>query len=455
MITSLLATVGAFLFAILVLVTVHEWGHFWVARRLGVRVERFSVGFGQALLRWHRRGDPTEYVIAAIPLGGYVKMVDEREGEVPAEDRPFAFNRQRLWKRSAIVLAGPLANFLFAILLYWGILVAGEEGIRPEVGTVTPDSVAAVGGFEPGDLIKRVGERDTPAWNAVWMATLLGAVDGEDLVYLIERPSGVLLERVIDGDALAALDPSRDFLNQVGLVSARPVVPAVIGELVPGDPAERAGIQLGDRVLSVDDQPIETWSALVEAIQAHPDETVLLGIERDGALLDISLTPKATASDDRVIGRIGAGTEIPDDLFDAYRVEISYGVVGALGEAVGRVLDTSYLTLRIIGSMLAGHASAESISSPIGIADTAGKTASFGVEPFLKFLALLSISLGLLNLLPIPVLDGGHLLFFLVEAVRGKPLSEEVQEQGVRVGIALLIALMSMAFYNDIVRLLG
>jgi len=455
MMTSLIATIGAFLFAILLLVTVHEWGHFWVARRLGVRVQRFSIGFGQPLLSWHRRNDPTEYVIAAIPLGGYVKMVDEREGDVPVEDRPFAFNRQRLWKRSAIVLAGPLANFLFAILLYWGVLVAGEEGVRPEVGTVTPASVAADAGFQPGDLIQRVGERDAPTWNAVWMATLLGAVGDKDLVYVVERPSGAVLERVIDGDDLVALDPSRDFLSQVGLGVARPSVPPVVGQLVPGDPAERAGMQVGDRVLSVDGQPIKTWPALVEAIQAHPDDTVVISLERDGLLEEVSVTPAAIESDHRVIGRIGAGTVVPDDLFDAYRVEITYGPVSALDEAVGRVLDTSYLTLRIIGSMLSGHASVESISSPIGIADTAGKTASFGVEPFVKFLALLSISLGLLNLLPIPVLDGGHLLYFLLEAVRGKPLSEEVQEQGARLGIALLIALMSLAFYNDIARLLG
>jgi len=452
---GLLATLGAFLFAILLLVTVHEWGHFWVARRLGVKVERFSIGFGRPLLRWHRRNDSTEYVIASVPLGGYVKMLDEREGEVAVEDRPFAFNRQRVWKRSAIVIAGPLANFLFAILLYWGVLVGGEEGLRPEVGTVTPDSVAAAAGFQPGDLIQRIGERDTPTWDAVWMATLLGAVDGRDLVYAVERPSGALVERVIDGDALVSLDPSRAFLNQLGMASARPSVPPVIGELVPGDPAERAGLRVGDLVLAVDDQPIETWPALVEAIQAHPDDTVVVSIERDGLRREISVTPTSIATDDRVIGRIGAGANVADDLFDAYRVEVTYGPAEAFGEAVGRVIDVSYLTLRIIGAMVSGHASVESISSPIGIADTAGKTASFGVEPFVKFLALLSISLGLLNLLPIPVLDGGHLLYFLVEAVRGKPLSEEVQEQGARVGIALLIALMSLAFYNDITRLLG
>ncbi len=453
--TSLLVSLSAFLFAILLLVTVHEWGHFWVARRLGVKVERFSIGFGRPLLRWRRRNDPTEYVIAAIPLGGYVKMVDEREGDVAPEDLPCAFNRQPIWKRSAIVFAGPLANFLFAVLIYWAILVAGEDGIRPEVGAVTPDSVAAVAGFETGDLIRRVGDRETPTWNAVWMAAMLGAVNGEDLVVAIEQPSGALTEHVIDGETLAGLDPSRAFLSQVGLARARPTVPPVIGVLVPGDPAERAGLQAGDLVLAIDGEPIDAWSAMVDAIRSRPDQTVLISIERDGLPEAISVVPTAHRVEDSVIGRIGAGPRIADDLFDAYQVKVTYGPVAAFVEAAGRVTDISYLTLRIIGRMLSGQASAENISSPIGIADTAGKTASFGIEPFAKFIALLSISLGLLNLLPIPVLDGGHLLYFMVEGVRGKPLSERVQEHGARIGIALILALMSLAFYNDIARLLG
>lgn len=447
---------GAFLVAILVLVTIHEFGHFWVARKLGVKVLRFSIGFGRPLLTWRRRNDETEYVLAALPLGGYVKMLDEREEPVEPAERHLAFNNQKLWKRSAVVVAGPLANFLFAILAYWCILVVGESGLRPEIGTVTPDSIAAEAQFQSGDLVQSVDGRETPLWGSVWFALLSASLDGDDVDVGVVTADGQEAVRIVPGERLGALDPGRGFLGMLGLQSASPEIPPVIGELVPEQPAIRAGLLTGDRVLAVDGIGVETWLDLVQAVRDAPDAELRLDVERAGRVIDIPLTPLSIESDDgQRVGRIGAGPDVPDDLFEPYELRVRYGPIEALSEASRRVADLSVLTLRIIGRMLIGAASVENLSSPIGIADAAGKTASFGIEPFVKFLALLSVSLGLLNLLPIPVLDGGHLLYFAIEAVAGKPLSEDAQALGQRIGLALILSLMTLAFYVDIARLLG
>ena len=447
---------GAFLIAILVLVTIHEFGHFWVARKLGVKVLRFCIGFGRPLLTWRRRNDDTEYVLAALPLGGYVKMLDEREEPVEPAERHLAFNNQKLWKRSAVVVAGPLANFLFALLAYWCILVVGESGLRPEVGTVSPDSIAAEAQFEPGDLVQSVDGRETPLWGSVWFALLSASLDADDVDVRVVTADGQEAVRIIPGERLGTLDPGRGFLGILGLQSASPDIPPVIGELVAEQPAVRAGLLTGDRVLAIDGIGVETWLDLVQAVRDAPDTELRLDVERAGRVVDIRLTPLSIESDDgRRIGRIGAGPDVPDDLFEPYELTVRYGPIDAFSEASRRVADLSVLTLRIIGRMLIGAASVENLSSPIGIADAAGKTASFGIEPFVKFLALLSVSLGLLNLLPIPVLDGGHLLYFAIEAVAGKPLSEDAQALGQRIGLALILSLMTLAFYVDIARLLG
>jgi regulator of sigma E protease len=447
--------IAAFLAAILVLVTVHEFGHFWVARRLGVKVLRFSVGFGRPLLRWQRARDPTEYVIAAIPLGGYIKMLDEREEPVPATERHLAFNRQRLWKRSAIVAAGPVFNLLFAVLLYWGLLIAGESGLCPEVGTVAPQTPASAAGFRPGDEVLEAAGRETPTWSSVWFAILAGTLDGEDVIVRVRDADGEEHARVLDGSRLAEVDPGRGFLDAIGLARASPPIPPVIGEVVDGDPAAVAGIRTGDRVLAVDGEPIEDWQALTEMVQQRPGETVRFAVERDGRTLELTVQPRAVATDDGEIGRIGAGVQVDDALWAEHQVTVRYGPLEALSKASQRVFDVSVLTVRIIGRMLVGSASVENISSPIGIADTAGKTATYGADAFIQFLALLSVSLGLVNLLPIPILDGGHLLYFAIEGVTGRPLSEAAQQQGQRLGLVLLLSLMTLAFYVDIARLLG
>jgi len=452
----ILINVAAFLVAILVLVTIHEFGHFWVARKLGIKVVRFSIGFGKALYTWRRPGDDTEYVIAALPLGGYVKMVDEREDDVAPEDLPYAFNNQPLWKRSLVVAAGPVANFLLAILLYWGLLMAGETGVRPEVGAVEPESIAAKAAFAPGDVIESVDGRSVATWGNFWFALLSASLGGDDVAVAVTAADGARVVRTLPSAELAPLDPGQGFLAQVGLRRLTPSIPPVIAEVVPEQPAAAAGLAAGDRILALDGTAIADWAELVDAVQAHPEQTVAVRVARDGVEQVLDLTPVAvTLEEGSEVGRIGAGPEVPEDLFADLEVQVRYGPVDALGEALRRVGDLSVMTLRIAGRMLVGTASVENLSSPIGIADAAGKTARFGVEPYLQFLALLSVSLGLLNLLPIPVLDGGHLLYFAVEAVLGRPLPESVQEQGQRLGLLLILCLMTLAFYVDIARIFG
>jgi regulator of sigma E protease len=447
--------IAAFLAAILVLVTIHEFGHFWVARKLGIKVLRFSIGFGRPLFTWRPAGDGTEYVFAALPLGGYVKMLDEREGEVDPGERHLAFNNQALWKRSAVVVAGPMANFLFAFVAYWCILVVGEAGLKPEIGVVTPDSIAAEAAFQPGDVVLSVDGRETPLWSSFWFALLSASLDGGDIRVEVQAADGSEELRVIPGEQLTGLDPGRGFLGAVGLAGASPEIPPVIGEVVEGDPAATAGLMAGDRILAVDGVALDVWLDLVHAVRDAPDVALNLAVERDGRIMEVGLTPMPFDDQGQRIGRIGAAPSVPDSLFEPYRLTVRYGPLDAAVEAGRRVVDLSVVTLRIIGRMLVGSASVENLSSPIGIADAAGKTASFGTEAFVKFLALLSVSLGLLNLLPIPVLDGGHLLFLAIEGVTGKPLSEEVQAQGQRIGLALILTLMTLAFYVDIARLLG
>jgi len=447
--------IAAFLGAILILVTIHEFGHFWVARRLGIKVLRFSVGFGRPLFTWRPAADTTEYVFAALPLGGYVKMLDEREEEVDPGERHLAFNNQALWKRSAVVVAGPLANFLFAFIAYWCILVVGEAGLKPEIGDVSPDSIAAEARFQPGDLVRSVDGRETPLWSNFWFALLSASLDGDDIRVEVQAADGAQELRLIPGDRLSDLDPGRGFLGAVGLAGASPEIPPVIGKVMEGDPAAAAGLKAGDRVLSVDGVVLESWLDLVHAVRGAPDVELNLDVERDGQFIEIALTPMLVDDQGQPIGRIGAGPLVSDSLFEPYRLTVRHNPFDAAIEAGHRVVDLSVVTLRIIGRMLVGSASVENLSSPIGIADAAGKTASFGAEAFIKFLALLSVSLGLLNLLPIPVLDGGHLMFFAIEAVTGKPLSEELQAQGQRIGLALILSLMTLAFYVDIARLLG
>ena len=452
-VSNLLLSLLSFLVALGVLISVHEFGHFWVARRCGVKVLTFSLGFGQPL--WQRRFgvDRTEFRLAAIPLGGYVRMLDEREEAVDASERHRAFNRQSLSVRSAVVLAGPAFNFLFAAFAYWLVLMIGTTALKAMVGEVSPGSLAAEAGFAHGDRIVAVGKRETPTWPTALEALLPQVIDGSRVEITVERGGGrSLLE--LDLGRLERRD-TRNLLGDLGLSVLRPTLPAVVGGVVEGSPAQLAGLRSGDRVLRIDGELVDDWNALVAMISARPGESLQLHLSRDGERLQQVVVAQAVDGEDGPIGRIGVSVDYPREALDEWFDSNRSGPLDAAFAGVARTGEMALLTLRVIGQMVSGRMSLENLSGPLTIAEYAGHSARIGVVQFLSFLAIISISLGVINLLPIPLLDGGHLLYYLLEAVRGRPLSEAAQMVGQRIGLALIFALMGLAIFNDLARLLG
>ncbi len=446
---TVLSSVFFFVVALGILITVHEFGHYWVARKSGIKVLRFSIGFGKPL--WSKTAGPdrTEYVVAAIPLGGYVRMLDEREGEVAPDEVHRAFNRQPLSKRFAVVLAGPLFNFLLAIIAYWLIFVVGVTGMKPIVGAVAEDSIAAKGGVQSGDRIVAVGGRETPTWEVVVVSMLDDALDSGEVMIRVEPAQGAdEAQRVIRFDKIPEDLNRGGLLDFIGIRPYRPVIPAIIGKLAPDGAAERAGIEVGDRVVSADGESIEDWEQWVDYVRARPERAIAVGVERQGELIKLELTPARVEGD---VGKIGAGVrlqEMPEEL----KAKVQYGPSEALLAATVKTWDMSILTLRMLGKMVTGDVSLSNLSGPLSIARYAGYSASIGFISFLTFLAVVSISLGVLNLLPVPMLDGGHLMYYVVEFFKGSPVSEAAQIMGQKIGIALLLGMMLLAFYNDILR---
>ncbi len=451
---DLLLKIIAFVIAIALLVAVHEFGHFWVARRLGVKVLRFSIGFGPALWRRQPAPDEPEYVVAAIPLGGYVKMLDEREGPVEARERHRAFNRKPLWARSAIVVAGPLFNFLFAIVAFWGVLVLGEPGLRPLIGEVQPDSSAQRAGLQVGDEVLSINGQPTPTWSLAVQGLATGSVGESQLVIRVRDAAGDEQVRIIPSSDIGDLAKQRNLLDHLGMSPERPVLPPVFGKILPDEPAELAGLQAGDRILSADGTAVPNWRFWVSYVRDRPGVTIDLVIERGGQRMQLDLTPAPHVRNEEVVGRIGAAYQPMPGIEERYSVHYRTPWGEAIPTAVARTWEYSVLTLKVIWRVLTGQASVHNLSGPITIADVAGKTASYGFVYFLKFLAIVSVSLGVLNLLPVPVLDGGHLVYLAIEGVKGSPLSEAATLHAQKVGLVLLVGLMSLAFYVDIVRVL-
>jgi regulator of sigma E protease len=453
---SVIHNIFFFIVAIGVLVTFHEYGHYWVARKSGVKVLRFSVGFGKPLFSWRRRteeGDDIEYVIAAIPLGGYVKMLDEREGEVAASDRDRAFNNQSLARRVAIVAAGPGFNFILAIALYWIVFMLGATVDRPFVGKTEPGSIVAEAGFDIKDEVLRVGDTSIKSWNEFRLAILEQGLDGGTLDIVVRSADGSEHLRKLDLGDMKLLKDEGDVFNNIGFSQWWPELKAEIGGIVEEGAAARAGLQKGDIILAVDGVKIERWIALVESIRKKPNDAMVMRVLRGDIETEITVTPDSRATEEGDQGYIGAYQHIPEEVRQELVTRIEYSPFEAIGKATIKTWDMSILTLRVLWKMVAGEASLSNISGPITIATYAGVTASIGLVSFFSFLAVISVSLGVLNLLPIPMLDGGHLLYYLIESIKGSPVSEAVELRGQQVGIAVLALLMSIAIFNDIQRL--
>lgn len=454
MFSNVVVSAIAFLIALGVLISIHEFGHFWVARRVGIKVLRYSVGFGKALIKRRGKIDDTEFVLAAIPLGGYVKMLDEREAPVPPADRHRAFNQKPLWARSAVVIAGPLANFLLAIVAYWIVMMIGISGVAPLIGEPEKDSAASRSGFLYEDRIVAVDGHETPTWTDARIALLESSLNADaPLDIEVEQADGQRVVRQLPVTQQQMLKSDGDAVANLGFRSWWPEVEPIIGQVIEGGAADAAGLQAGDRVVQINDQTLDTWRDLVEIIQPSANVALNLVVERDGETISLVLTPAAVQAGDATVGRIGVMETQSEALSSKSRVVVKHPPLAALGKAVEKTWDMSILTIRMLGKLLVGQASLDNISGPISIAQYAGQSASIGIDHYINFIALISISLAVLNLLPIPMLDGGHLLYFAAEAIRGKPLSERVQIWGQQVGIAMLGGLMFLAFYNDIWRL--
>ncbi|MDQ3186996.1 MAG: RIP metalloprotease RseP [Pseudomonadota bacterium] len=449
-------TIIAFVVALGVLIVFHEFGHYLVARWCGVKVLRFSVGFGRPLLskRWGK--DQTEWVVAAFPLGGYVKMLDEREDEVAPEDVTRSFNRKPVASRFAIVAAGPIANFLLAIVLYWLLFMLGVSGMKPVVGPAVPATPAAFAAFETGETILKIETEPVATWQDARWLLLSHAVDRSPSVTVETiRQNGEITRRRLDLSRIEADDLDGDFLKKIGLSTYLPAMKPVIGQVISSGAGNRAGLLAGDEILAVDGQEITLWEELVQRIQASPGIPLALEIQRGNAIIDIEVIPDTVTENRKKIGKIGIGPEVDRNELEKLLVEVSYPAGTAIVRAMNKTWEISVFTLQMLWKMVAGEVSWKNVSGPITIADYAGKSAQMGLSSYLGFLALISISLGVLNLLPIPVLDGGHLMYYVLEIVKGSPLSVRATDIGQQVGMVLLFTLMAFAIYNDVSRLIS
>ncbi|MEQ1967537.1 sigma E protease regulator RseP [Xenorhabdus nematophila] len=448
---DILWNLAAFIVALGILVTVHEFGHFWVARRCGIYVERFSIGFGKAL--WRRIDKQgTEYVIALIPLGGYVKMLDERVEEVAPERRHMAFNNKTIGQRAVVISAGPIANFILAIIAYWLVFVIGVPSVRPVVLDVKPDSIAAQANILPGMELKAVDGIETPDWNAVRLAMVSKVGEASVSVDVTPLDTTGSIQKTLDLRDWAFDASKQDILLSLGMMPVVPRVSAQIEKVYPASPAEKAGLQSGDRIVKVNGQDVDVWHTFSSFVRKNPNTPLKLDVARTGEMISLRLTPEVKKlSNDREEGFAGVELKfIP--LPDEYKIIQQYGPFSAIYEAGNKTWQLMKLTVNMVGKLIVGDVKLDNLSGPISIAKGAGVSADFGLVYYLMFLALISVNLGIINLFPLPVLDGGHLLFLAIEKIKGGPVSERVQDFSYRIGAILLVLLMGLALFNDFSR---
>lgn len=452
---NLLDYILPFILALGILIVVHEFGHYAVARLCGVKVLRFSLGFGKPLLVRKAGADQTEWVLAAFPLGGYVKMLDEREAPVAAHELHRAFNRQSVWRRIAVVAAGPLANFVLAIALYWGLYTGGVEELRPRLAAPEAATPAAHAGLQGGELVRSINGEAVETWQEFRWKLLNLALDKQVVTVETVNASREIGFHKLDLAGVVVDQAERDVTAQLGLQLQRPKLPAVLGRLSASGAAEAAGLREGDRVVRIGDSSVELWTDLVTIVRDAPGRTLEFEVLRDGRALRFQVTPSAVDDNGRSVGRIGAALADAEDQREQMFVTVRYGLGEALSKGIGQTWDTAAMSVSVMGRMIVGEVSVKNLSGPVTIADFAGQSARMGWAHYIKFLALISISLGVLNLMPVPVLDGGHLLYYVIEIIKGGPVSERAMEIGQQIGMALLAALMAFAFYNDINRLVA
>lgn len=452
---SILQIIFAAIIVLGPLIAIHEFGHFWVARRLGVKVLTFSIGFGPALAKW-RGKDGVEYRLAAIPLGGYVRMADEREGEVPPEDVPKAFNRQPVWARMAIVAAGPLINLVFAVLLFWVLFLQSGETLKTVVGTLKPNTPAMMAGLQIGDEIIAVDGKKTPDWEAVSYALVDRAGESGSVTLLVQSPNATQTHQV-NIPITHYLNNTQDPLLALGFTPYQPLFKPIIGEVVANGAAATQGLKTGDKVVMANNQVINTWQDLVEVVRTHPDTAFVAQVERDAKLVSLTLTPRLERDQfGNKEGKLGIGLQQQEiKIPPQYIQQRQYDVWTAFIKASQKTYSLISMTLSSLGKMLMGLIGLDNLSGPITIAKVAGHSAEIGWQATIGFMALLSVSLGVLNLLPIPVLDGGHLVYYAIEGIMGRPVPEQIQQVGLKVGIAIMGSLMLLAIFNDLSRLFG
>lgn len=447
---SVLWSFAAFILALGILITVHEFGHFWVARRCGVKVERFSIGFGKAL--WRRRDKQgTEYVIALIPLGGYVKMLDERVESVPPELRHQSFNNKTVLQRAAIISAGPIANFIFAIFAYWLVFIIGVPGVRPVIGEIVSGSPAAEAQITPGTELKAVDGIETPDWDAVRMALVAKIGDESTTLTLAPFGSEKTSDKTVNLQGWQFEPDKQDPVTSLGIQPRGPQIESVLAQVQKDSAASRAGLQAGDRIVKVDGQPLDQWQNFVATVRNNPGKDIAIEVERQGSTVSLTLTPDVNPHNkaEGFAGVIPRIIPLPEE----YRTVRQYGPFAAIGEASAKTWQLMKLTVSMLGKLIVGDVKLNNLSGPISIAQGAGMSADYGLIYYLMFLALISVNLGIINLFPLPVLDGGHLLFLLIEKIKGGPVSERVQDFSYRIGSIVLVLLMGLALFNDFSRL--